>query len=154
MRWAQGWFQVSRRYLARGLQSPRLDTRGKLGLLFLLGWREVHPWLSLQIVPVLAYIVWRDGAAGIGTWLPICVLTSLWALSVGPGQIVLAYCLGDPDIRRHRWWFVAYLAVSMLCYAEFKNLIARVAHVKELTGERRWVVTPRTAPAPLVEEAA
>lgn len=154
MRWAQGWFQVSRRYLTRGLHSPHLDMRGKLGLLFLLGWREVHPWLSLQIVPVLAYIVWRDGLTGVGSWLPICVLTSLWALSVGPGQIVLAYCLGDPDIRRHRWWFAVYLGVSLLCYTEFKNLIARVAHVKELTGERRWVVTPRTAPGALVEDAA
>jgi len=26
---------------------------------------------------------------------------------------------------------------------EFKNLIARVAHIKEFMRERRWIVTPR-----------
>jgi cellulose synthase/poly-beta-1,6-N-acetylglucosamine synthase-like glycosyltransferase/GGDEF domain-containing protein len=154
IRWAQGWFQVSRRYLGVGLRSPALGVRGKLGLLFLLGWREIHPWLSLQIIPVLAYLVWRDGVGGVGAWLPVCVLTSLWALSVGPGQVLLAYCLGDAQVRRHRWWFLAYLAVSMLFYTELKNLIARTAHLKELTGERRWIVTPRAAARPLLKRAA
>jgi hypothetical protein len=38
--------------------------------------------------------------------------------------------------------------MSLVFYTPFKNLIARVAQVKELSGERRWVVTPRTAAVP------
>ena len=32
--------------------------------------------------------------------------------------------------------------------AELRNIIARVAQLKELTGERRWVITPRPQTAP------
>ena len=37
-----------------------------------------------------------------------------------------------------------YLVVNVVFYAEYKNLIARVAQVKEVMGERAWKVTPRT----------
>ncbi|HWH32002.1 MAG TPA: response regulator, partial [Egibacteraceae bacterium] len=53
MRWAQGWFQVSIRHLWRALRSPGLSVRQKLGALHLLGWREVYPWLSLQMFPII-----------------------------------------------------------------------------------------------------
>jgi cellulose synthase/poly-beta-1,6-N-acetylglucosamine synthase-like glycosyltransferase len=43
MRWAQGWFQVSRKHVWHGLQSEHLSIRQKLGLFYLLGWREVYP---------------------------------------------------------------------------------------------------------------
>ncbi|WP_462203715.1 hypothetical protein, partial [Frankia sp. CcWB3] len=33
-------------------------------------------------------------------------------------------------------------------YSEFKNVIARLAPVKELLREREWHVTPRTVPQP------
>ena len=34
-----------------GWRADALTLRQKLGFTFLLGWREVYPWLSLQIVP-------------------------------------------------------------------------------------------------------
>jgi hypothetical protein len=49
-------------------------------------------------------------------------------------------------MRRHRRWFIVYGVLALLFYTGFKNLINRVAQVKEAAGERRWVVTPRTAP--------
>ena len=52
-RWAQGWFQVSRKHLRLHLRSPHLTPAPEGGLAFLLGWREIYPWLSLQIFPVL-----------------------------------------------------------------------------------------------------
>ena len=64
--------------------------------------------------------------------------------STGPGQTWVAYRLAVPEIRRRTAWFVSYLLVSTLVYAEFKNVISRVAQVKELMGDRRWVVTTRT----------
>ena len=144
MRWAQGWFQVSRRHLVDALRSPRLTLRNKLGVTFLLGWREVHPWLSLQILPVVAFMAWRSGGLSHMDWVvPMFVLTSLYTLSVGPGQVVFAWRLAAPEIRGRRAWFFAYLVTSMLVYTEAKNTIARAAQLKELVGEHRWVVTPR-----------
>ncbi|MBC6445588.1 glycosyltransferase family 2 protein [Actinokineospora xionganensis] len=144
MRWAQGWSQVSRRHLTVALRSDRLSGRNKFGTSFLLGWREVYPWLSLQMVPVIAYLAWRAGGPANLDWaIPTFVLTSLYTLTAGPVMVLFAYRLAAPEIRRRRRWFVAYLVVSTLFYTELKNLISRVAHLKELMGERQWIVTPR-----------
>ena len=148
MRWAQGWFQVSRKHLRRGWTSPHLSLRQKLGMTFLLGWREVYPWLSVQIVPVVAFLALREGGLGRLDWLiSLFVLTSLFTFSVGPAQVVFAQRLAVPEIRRRRRWFWLYLVVSSLLYTEWKNVIARVAQLKELTGERQWKVTPRAVTA-------
>ncbi|QZY29579.1 response regulator [Nocardioides coralli] len=144
MRWAQGWFQVSMRHLLRGWKASHLSLRNKLGLFFLLGWREIYPWLSIQMFPLVAFMIWREGGQEQLDWvIPVFVLTTIFTLSVGPGQVLFAYLLGAPEIRQRRAWFWAYLVVASLFYTEFKNVIARVAQLKELAGERRWVVTPR-----------
>jgi hypothetical protein len=36
----------------------------------------------------------------------------------------------------------------VLFYQEWKNLIGRVAQIKQLMGERHWAVTPRTSANP------
>jgi hypothetical protein len=59
---------------------------------------------------------------------------------------MFAYRLGDARIRQHRAWFVLYAIHSMLWFGELKNLIARVAQLKEALGERHWRVTPRSVP--------
>lgn len=144
MRWAQGWFQVSRRHVLATLRSTAFSTRNKLGSLFLLGYRELTPWVSLQIVPVVAALAWQAGGVTELDWLiPAFMLTSVYALSVGPIQTLFAWRLAVPDIKRRTWWFGAYILLNALFYSEWKNVIARVAQLKDLTGERRWVVTPR-----------
>lgn len=146
MRWAQGWFQVSMKHLWRGLSSPKLSIRQKLGFVQLLGWREVYPWISVQILPIIAFWAWRYGGLTSLDWfVPVFVLTTLFTLSVGPGQTLFAYLLAVPELRRHRRWFVSYLFVASLFYTEFKNVINRVAQAKEVTGEKQWKVTPRAS---------
>jgi cellulose synthase/poly-beta-1,6-N-acetylglucosamine synthase-like glycosyltransferase len=154
MRWAQGWFQVSRKHLGRGWASRNLTLRQKLGLTFLLGWREVYPWISIQMVPVIVFTAWRVGGITRLDWLIwVFVLTTLFTLSVGPGQTLFAYRVGAPEVTRHGGWFWRYLLMSSLFYTEWKNIIARVAQIKELTGDRQWKVTPR-ATAPTEEPGA
>jgi len=143
MRWAQGWFQVSMRHLPEAMRSKQLSVRQKLGLFHLLGWREIYPWLSLQMFPIVAYWLFRDDP--VDWFVPIFVLTSLFTLSVGPFQTYFAYRRADPQIRQHRRWFLWYLMASSLYYTEYKNIIARVAQVKELMGEVAWRVTPRSS---------
>ncbi len=148
MRWAQGWTQTARRHLVPALTSSQLTSRQRLGALFLLGWAQVVPWITIQVVPILAFTAWRDGGLGSLDWLvPLFVLLSIFTFSVGAFQTLFAYLLGDERIRRHRGWFLLYALHSITWFGELKNLIARVAQLKELTGERQWRVTPRSTPA-------
>lgn len=145
LRWAQGWTQTARRHLRPSLTSDRLTVRQKVGAGFLLGWAQIVPWVTIQVLPILAFVAWRDGGFGHLDWLvPLFVMLSIFTFSVGFAQALFAYMLGDERVRRHRSWFVLYALHSMLWFGEFKNLIARVAQLKELIGERQWRVTPRT----------
>ncbi len=141
MRWAQGWLQVSVKHLQRALRSPHLTLRQKLGFLHLLGWREVFPWISPQIFPLIAYWIWRGDSLD---WaVPIYVLATLFTLTVAPSQVLFAYVRAVPEHRNHPSWFLLYLFIGSFFYSEWKNLIARVAVIKELMQERAWRVTPR-----------
>jgi cellulose synthase/poly-beta-1,6-N-acetylglucosamine synthase-like glycosyltransferase/CheY-like chemotaxis protein len=142
LRWAQGWFQVSLKRAGPLVRSPHLTKRQKLGLLHLLVWREIFPWISLQMVPILAF--WAlQGVDKIDWFVPLFVITTLLTLGTGPSQVALTYRVAQPDIKQHRRWFWWYVGVSFVFYTEFKNLIARLAQVKEAMRERQWKVTPR-----------
>jgi cellulose synthase/poly-beta-1,6-N-acetylglucosamine synthase-like glycosyltransferase len=143
MRWAQGWCQVSLRHLVPALRSPHLSLRQKLGATYLLGFREVYAWLSIMAWPLLAFLAWRDGGLDMGS--PIFALLTVFILASGPLQTAFAYRLAVPELRRHRSWFVKAALLNLVFYTEWKNLVARMAHLKQLRGEHQWVVTPRTA---------
>jgi len=146
MRWAQGWFQVSLGHLFGALLNDKLSIRQRYGFFFLLGWREVYPWISVQMFPIVAFYSLRAGGPEHLDWfVPIFVLTTLFTMSVGPWQTLFAYRQADPLVRRHKRWFWFYLAVSSVFYTEYKNTIARVAQIKQLMREKAWKVTPRTA---------
>ena len=72
-------------------------------------------------------------------------LATLFIAVSGPLQTLAAWRLATPDLRRHPKWFLGAAVANLFFYTEFKNLIARVAHLKQLRGEHQWVVTPRTA---------
>jgi len=146
LRWAQGWFQVSLKRLLPMLASKRLTLRNKLGAVHLLAWREIFPWVSLQIFPIIVYWAWREGGLHQLNWfVPLLLVLTVATLATGPGQILFTYFLADPAHRkRHKIWFLFYVATSFFFYSEYKNLLARVAQIKEFLGERAWKVTPRT----------
>jgi cellulose synthase/poly-beta-1,6-N-acetylglucosamine synthase-like glycosyltransferase len=146
LRWAQGWFQVSLRRLGPALRSGNLRPRNKIGMSFLLGWRELYPWLSLQIWPLLAYRLAHPIHGRTAIAEPLFLVSSFLAFSVGPVQTFFAYSRASDDLRRHTGWFWLYAFVMAPFYTEFKNALARVAHLKEFSGERQWKITPR-APA-------
>jgi DNA-binding response OmpR family regulator len=144
MRWAQGWFQVSLRHLPGVMLSSRLSLRQKVGMWWLLGWREAFPWISIQILPLITFWAIKHGGLQNLDWvIPVFVLATLFTLSTGPGQTAFAYLRAAPEIRQHTRWFLGYLLASSLYYTEFKNQVSRVAQLKELFGERAWRVTPR-----------
>ena len=150
LRWAQGWFQVSLRHLAAAMVSSRLSARQKVGMWWLLGWREAFPWVSIQIFPLITFWAIRYGGLQNLDWvIPVFVLATLFTLSTGPGQTAFAYLRAAPEIRQHRHWFLGYLLASSLYYTEFKNQVSRVSQLKELFGERAWRVTPRDEEPPV-----
>jgi diguanylate cyclase (GGDEF)-like protein len=146
LRWAQGWFQVSLKHLWLGLRSKHLSGRQKLGLIHLLAWREIYPVLSVQMFPIILF--WLYEGRALEWFVPIFVLTTLFTLSVSPGQTLFAYLRAEPQIRQHRHWFASYFVISSVFYGAYKNLIAVVAQLKELRRERQWKVTPRSSDKP------
>ncbi len=143
MRWAQGWSQVSLRHVRPMWRRPGAGPRGRFGAVQLLAWRELYPWLSLQMLPVLAVWLFR-GEPAIDWFVPVFVVTTLFTISAGPVQVLIAWHLAHPSVGRHARWFLFFLVVSALVYTEWKNVIVRTAHLKELMGERTWKVTPRS----------
>ena len=146
LRWAQGWSQVSLRHLVDMLRSDRLRARQRIGLAYLLGWREIYPWISLQAFPILLYWFLR-GSPPIDWFVPVFVATTLFTTSAGLMQSWSAWRLARPHLRRQRRWFVAFGLASLAFYTEYKNVITRTAHLKELMREREWKVTARPIPA-------
>ncbi|HEY6113505.1 MAG TPA: glycosyltransferase [Gaiellaceae bacterium] len=144
LRWAQGWSQVSFRYLRQVLRNRRLSVRQRLGFAYLLGWREVYPWISLQIFPILVFWYLR-GEPPISWVVPVFLATTVFTFSAGVFQAWTAWRLATPDLRRRGHWFLVYGLISQLVYMEFKNVVARTAHVKELMREHTWKVTRRAA---------
>jgi DNA-binding response OmpR family regulator/cellulose synthase/poly-beta-1,6-N-acetylglucosamine synthase-like glycosyltransferase len=145
IRWAQGWFQVAIHRSLPLFRSPKLTLRQKIGVFHLLLWREIYPWLSLQMIPIVAYWAWQAGGLHRIDWfVPIFVITTLVTLGTGPGQLLFIYRLADAQIKRNRRWFWWYLLLCIVFYTEFKNIIGRVAQIKEIMGERVWRTTSRT----------
>lgn len=146
-RWAQGWFQVSYHYLLRGLASRKLTPRQKLGLVHLLGWRELYPWISNQIFPIIIFWIIKFGFTRIDWLVPVFVATTLFTLGTGPGQILFVWRLAHRDIRRRSRWLWSYAVLSTVFYTPFKNLVALVSQLNEAMQQRRWMITPRSARA-------
>jgi GGDEF domain-containing protein len=109
-------------------------------------WMQTISWLSLQVVPILGFVVWRDGGFGkITQLIPLFVLLALFTLSMGVSQGAFAYLLSDPQIKRHRAWFVLYAFHSAVWLGEFKDLAGRVARFNWTVGERQVVAADSEA---------
>jgi cellulose synthase/poly-beta-1,6-N-acetylglucosamine synthase-like glycosyltransferase/GGDEF domain-containing protein len=154
LRWNQGWFQVSLRHLKPLLTSKNLSFRQKIGCFYLLAWREIFPWFSLQVFPVLAFWLAMAGSIHNLEWtVPILLVATVYVLSTGPLQSITAFANAAPEIRKRKGWFLLHLLFANL-YSEYLTLLTRVAHLRQLIGEREWRVTARavedTAPVSVI----
>jgi cellulose synthase/poly-beta-1,6-N-acetylglucosamine synthase-like glycosyltransferase/GGDEF domain-containing protein len=154
LRWSQGWFQVALRYLGVLLRSRSLTPRQKVGMFYLLGWGQAYPWISGQILPVLAFWGLRHGWESIDWLIPLWIATSVVTMSAGVFRALVAYRLGVPGLRPRPGWVAFYLLAEPLFYAPLKNFIARTAQIREMLGEKPWKVTPRAVEADPAATAA
>jgi cellulose synthase/poly-beta-1,6-N-acetylglucosamine synthase-like glycosyltransferase len=143
LRWAQGWLQVTLRHQLPLLRTSRLPVRTKLNWTYLLAWRELFPFLSLQIFALLAgSAVLRHPIPWLGN--PYFAGTALLTVVTGPAISVATYRVALWRTKRDlRWWFVVY-AILHWPYTILKNTVAMVAMIRQAVGERTWVVTRRS----------
>jgi cellulose synthase/poly-beta-1,6-N-acetylglucosamine synthase-like glycosyltransferase len=144
MRWSQGWFQVSLSHALSLLRSEKFNARQKFGVFMMLIWREIYPWIAVQMFPLIAFMAVRSGGIDKIDWLvPIFILTTAVTLGIGPAESVNAYLLGTPELKKNKRWFWVYLLGGGFLHNEFLNAVARVAQFKEILKEKAWKVTPR-----------
>jgi cellulose synthase/poly-beta-1,6-N-acetylglucosamine synthase-like glycosyltransferase len=142
IRWSQGWFQVTLRHQPRIWKSDRLSRKQKFYWTYLLSWRELFPFLSLQVLALITAGV----LLGRINWFGDVYLTATFILTFasGPASTIAAYRVALWRTKeRLRWWFVAH-AVFNLVYTVLKNSVAMVAQMRQIFGRGHdWVVTPR-----------
>lgn len=145
-RWAQGWFQVTLRHGRdmRHTSALPLPTRIYWGLM--LTWRELFPFVSLQV----ASVVVADLVLGRGLQLrtdPFLIFTT--AVTVLSGALVgaAAWHVATRETRAQLslGWAIA-ACFLILPYTLVRNAVAIAAIVRELVGDRRWLVTRRSLP--------
>jgi len=144
-RWAQGWFQVSRKYWREVLTTAHLSPGQKALWLYTLIWLQVYPLLAQQLLPLMlaAHLL----GLPIG-WLanPYFVVTTIVALLSGPVLTLATYQRTLWRSRaRLRWWFPIY-ALTQLLYSTIKNWVVLVAQQQEFEGQDEWIVTQRLRP--------
>jgi len=144
LRWAQGWFQVSIKHIIPALRSSNLNWHQKASMFHLLVWREAYVWVVAQVYPIVAFWVFVRGDH-LNWFVPVFVATLVFTTLVSPFQLVCTYLLAEKSIRERGWWWIAHMFVMFLAYSELKNIMSRVAHLKELCREKAWRVTPRGA---------
>ena len=99
----------------------------------------------MLMFPLIAFWMWRAGSIYAVDWfVPLLVWISLFIFLTGPGQLIFTWITADPQARRRPRCFWNYLLMSLVFYAAYKNILARVANLKEFLGEKSWRVTPRS----------
>ena len=69
------------------MRSGRLSARQKFGLFYPVRLARDLPWLSLQMVPIIAYWIVKSGGADRLNWLvPLFIATTVWTLGPEPAQ--------------------------------------------------------------------
>jgi cellulose synthase/poly-beta-1,6-N-acetylglucosamine synthase-like glycosyltransferase len=144
LRWAQGWYQATRKYSWAVAMSPCLTRWQKLYWAYMLPWREAFAAIAPQAVPLLWAVVFvhlRNGGAW--EWNPYLSATTLLTLSSGVVTAVAAYkhrTAAQPSITWHDT--VLYIVFSPL-FALVRNIITLVSWLREARRQHDWIVTAR-----------
>lgn len=139
LRWAQGWFQVSRRHL-RGLSTSRLLTRRqRAGAGWLFGFGVIAPWLASLTLPFMVFNVVAGSASPWRGWIGALVTLGTVAFLM---HTAVAYRHASVGGRKLAG-FAMYVVASVVFYAQMRVALVRLGHIHELLGRTEWRVTPR-----------
>ncbi|MDQ8045095.1 MAG: glycosyltransferase family 2 protein [Solirubrobacteraceae bacterium] len=143
-RWAQGWFQVTLRHARDMRHTPVLPLPTRIYWGMMLTWREMFPLISLQVASIVA----ADTILGRGLHLktdPFLIFTTTVTFVSGALVGAAAWRVATRETRDQLsvvWAVVG--CILILPYTLLRNAVAIAAIVRELVGDRRWMVTRRT----------
>lgn len=139
-RWAQGWFQCTRKYQGAIWRARHLNFSQKFIWTTLLGWRVFYDVTSTLLFPVLFAFWLRAGSV----LLPVdffVAFSIVFTMLSGPYQSVVAY--RNAAAPRPPIWDYLFYAFFVWPYTMFKTFNHIAAIRDELVGERPWVVSKR-----------
>ena len=142
LRWAQGWFQVTKRHTPRIFRAKCLGVRQKFTACMLLPYREFYYYLAIQALPAAAA---SFGQLGRDTFNWILFTISMFPIIFTPILSFLAYHV-NPDRHKVIWHYMLY-AVVALPFEMLKFFISLMAHFHDIVGDKKWRVTPRSNPS-------
>ncbi|MBJ7473183.1 MAG: glycosyltransferase family 2 protein [Solirubrobacteraceae bacterium] len=153
-RWAQGWFQVTVRHARAMRRTPVLPRPTRIYWGMLLTWRELFPFLSLQVFTILLADVILGSQLQFGTD-PFLLFSTFVTLSSGLVIAAAAWRMSTDETREQVGWRTAAgCALLTPPYTLLRNAVAIAAMVRELVGDRRWLVTRRTQQAAVLPVGA
>ena len=139
LRWSQGWSQVSSKYIKRCVTSDKLSIRQKLGLVYLLGWRETFAYITFwPLFCVLTYII-RNGGIVYNKFI---IIVSCVVFAIGILRISATYLLSRGPIGKKGWEFVRFAIISSL-YIAYLNYVHITSHGRAIFKLDNWVATVR-----------
>jgi cellulose synthase/poly-beta-1,6-N-acetylglucosamine synthase-like glycosyltransferase len=150
LRWAQGWFQVTLRHQRAIWQTGRLSGPQKAYWTYVLGWREIYPALSLQVLSLLTADLILDRPI---EWItkPSLMVSAVFTILIGLLATVWTWKVSLQSSRDHGLRAYLLFALFSFPYTVARNAVAMIATLRELVGFRRWVVTRRVASSPATE---
>jgi len=140
-RWSQGWLQVSWKYAGQLLfgNKDQLNVKQKLGMFFLLPFREVGQFISWQTLPLaMAISIDKNSWGWLNGWFWLSLFL-LGMLLIEPFWVFKVRDQKSASIK----WFCLYALISPF-YMLFLKTINLYAYFRQIMGNRKFEVTNKS----------
>ena len=139
LRWAQGWTEASVKHVGSCTTSTHLSLRQKVGLLYLLGWREIFPYTMFWPLWCIAGRTLRVGSLDFAlSWIVIGVSLSVFGLA----RVVAAYGVCRGPIGSNVGAFLLF-SIWGVFFDAYLNFIQVCGHGRYFLKANAWVATVR-----------
>ena len=139
LRWAQGWAEVTAKHAWNCIVSSNLSMRQKLGIVYLLGWREMFVYITFwPLWCVIVYALRNDELEFGLTWDVIGGVLLLF----GFARVAAAYALCKGSIGSNKKAFLMFAFWGIL-YDIYLNHIQVCGHGRSLLKDNAWIATTR-----------
>lgn len=140
LRWAQGWTEVSSKHVLSCIRSPHLSLKQKVGIVHILGWREIVPYTTFWPLWSVLAGTFRVGSV---EFVPFWTALSCVLFSFGVARVVAAYALSRGAVGSSIEAFVMFSVWGML-FEVYINYLQICGHGRCILKANEWVATVRS----------